>query len=389
MRRYFELIENDNQEKIETAILIINYAVQDINSKVEELNRVGKSSYTSGYFYELTIKTDHIIHSVEQLLKIMKPQRIKNPVIKRFRLIRSLALAHPLETTRYEEFGFGKDNIRWCEDVRPYNRAFDDSESTDFRMIIRERGAKKTTIFSVNIEEDLLNAARIALNLLNDISSIFEDEITTAENNLKEQKIFENDEELSDSDYVSKCLTALKVRYPNQIEVVEYIDGRVEEYSTLAKVGERLSLSFRDQRKEKKYEQYKDELRKLLYKYSLHLQNMTLEKNLEELENSFSKLLYPSITYLMKLSGIKTDYGFSKIYDYLNSETEVTSELLSQRGKFYEDELSNEEFALYEIYKVSEYLNPFFKIDFYEVDKVVSIQYCVALYFLNMSEQEK
>lgn len=380
MERYLELIGHEDSEKISTANLLIDYAIQDINTKIDELNQMDKNDYSTGYFYVITIKTDHIIHSVEQLHKAMKLKRPTNSNIKKFRLIRSLTLAHPLETTRYNEYDFGDENIKWCEDVRPYNRAFGDSETTDFRMIIREKGIKLSKELPVNIEEDIVQAARSALESLSGIFEYIDQRIVTKENDFRKLPIFDNSNTLFDKDYILQLINALKERYPSQVEVVEYQDDKIKEYSTLGKIRERLLLSFQNQNKDDKYEKYKVELRKILKSYSTYLQNMTLEEHLDELDNRSYQLLHPSIDRLMKLSGKDINYESSKIREYLDTD-DSSFIALSQMRNFKESDLSNPEFALFKLYQLTEYLNPYF-----EIDKVVAIQYDVALYFLNEQE---
>lgn len=64
----------------------------------------------------MMIKTDFLISIIETLYEIFEANKKRRDIwgtdyhiIQKFRLYRSLTLAHPLETTRYEEFGFGRE----------------------------------------------------------------------------------------------------------------------------------------------------------------------------------------------------------------------------------------------------------------------------------------
>ncbi|MDA2212272.1 hypothetical protein [Bacillus cereus group sp. MYBK195-1] len=115
---YFEKNANKHFEintKIMSSRAVINYALQDINNKNDDIN-----------VYELISVSDKILTSIEYLLRKLTVYDKKNDKneyygvksIKRdkydyFKAIRSYIIAHPLETTHKEflRFGFGENVV--------------------------------------------------------------------------------------------------------------------------------------------------------------------------------------------------------------------------------------------------------------------------------------
>lgn len=390
MYRYNELNVTEHTEKIDTAAVIINYAIQDINRNIDKVNELAKKNertYSTGIFYELVIKADHIIHSVDQVSKIMKIKNDKNAAIEKFRIIRSLTLAHPLETTRYENQGFGKDNIKWCEDVRPFHPLFNYKDETgDFYMVIREQGKDLSEREAVSIENDIIEAAKIAIKRLDLISNEFEAWINKQIQFFQKKKnIFDGADDFSDyEEYVSKLFIALKERYPSKVEIISYDDGSTVESSIIDDIKDRLLLSFDDENRNKTYSLYRNELKSVVGKFAVQLQDMSLD---EEIENELMSILFPSTKTLEKLAKKDLAYIAEKISDYLYRSDSSSFYSIQQRKINSENELTNAEFVFTKLSELLEYLTPFFDIDLKTNDRIVAIQYYAALFLMNQNRE--
>lgn len=187
---YFEKDANEHFErntKIMSARAVINYALQDINNKNDDIN-----------VYELISVSDKILTSIEYLLKSLTVYDKKNDKdefygvesINRdkydnFKAIRSYIIAHPLETTHKEfsRFGFGKnvvfediqktkehhktlmkkmiENIETADYVMTFTRINSDFEDSDIENI---DNLGETFKKGLNIEEDILSLIRYAID---------------------------------------------------------------------------------------------------------------------------------------------------------------------------------------------------------------------------------
>ncbi|MBD8591631.1 MULTISPECIES: hypothetical protein [Peribacillus] len=187
---YFEKDANKNFEintKIMSARAVINYALQDINNKNDDIN-----------VYELISISDKILTSIEYLLRSLIVYDKKNDKdefygvenINRdkydyFKAIRSYIIAHPLETTHteYSRFGFGKnvvfediqktkehhktlmekmiENIETADYVMTFTRINSDFKNSDIENI---ENLGETFKKGLNIEKDILSLIRYAID---------------------------------------------------------------------------------------------------------------------------------------------------------------------------------------------------------------------------------
>lgn len=189
---YFEKDANKHFEintKIMSARAVINYALQDINNKNDDIN-----------VYELISVSDKILTSIEYLLKKLtvydkkndkdefygvKVKSINRDKYDYFKAIRSYIIAHPLETTHKEflRLGFGEnvvfediqktknfhktlmkkmiENIETADYVMTFTRINFDFENSNIENI---DNLGETFHKGLNIEKDILSLIRYAID---------------------------------------------------------------------------------------------------------------------------------------------------------------------------------------------------------------------------------
>lgn len=189
---YFEKDANKHFEintKIMSARAVINYALQDINNKNDDIN-----------VYELISVSDKILTSIEYLLRKLtvydkkndkdefygiKVKNINRDKYDYFKAIRSYIIAHPLETTHKEflRFGFGEnvvfediqktkefhktlmkkmiENIEKADYVMTFTRINFNFENSDIENI---DNLGETFHKGLNIEKDILSLIRYAID---------------------------------------------------------------------------------------------------------------------------------------------------------------------------------------------------------------------------------
>ncbi|WP_240524308.1 hypothetical protein [Bacillus thuringiensis] len=196
---YFEKDANKHFErntKIMSARAVINYALQDIDNKNDDIN-----------VYELISVSDKILTSIEYLLKSLKVydkkkdkdefygvENINRDKYDYFKAIRSYIIAHPLETTNKEfsRFGFDKnvvfediqktkeyhktlmkkmiENIETADYVMTFTRINFDFENSDIENI---DNLGETFKKGLNIEKDILSLIRYAIDNMKVITEHF------------------------------------------------------------------------------------------------------------------------------------------------------------------------------------------------------------------------
>lgn len=185
---YFERDANKHfkiNTKIMSARTVINYALQDINNKNDDIN-----------VYELISITDKILASIEYLLRKLKVYDKKNDKdefygvksINRdkydyFKAIRSYIIAHPLETTNKEFLRFGFSENVVFEDIQKTNgfhntlmkEMIENIEMADYVLTFTRIDFENNDIENIdnlgkpfrkglNIEEDILSLIRYAID---------------------------------------------------------------------------------------------------------------------------------------------------------------------------------------------------------------------------------
>ena len=152
--RYMEL-EHCENHKLDATNVNILYAIQDINGQLEKYD---PENPELSIYYQLMIKTDFLIGAIETLYKLFNLAKMRKEIwkddfqtIQKFKLYRSLTLAHPLETTRFEDLGFGDENNKWCKDVRPrgvFDRICDNNlQKADYIIVTIEKEKTYRTQF--------------------------------------------------------------------------------------------------------------------------------------------------------------------------------------------------------------------------------------------------
>ncbi len=383
IKRYMELIPCEQKEKVNSATLNIMYAIQDISNQLAEY--LPKSPALSIY-YQIMIKTDFLIGAVEMLFEhflgdkrdIVWGDNLEK--IKRFRFYRSLTLAHPLETTRYREFGFDKENNKWCEEVRPNNRVFllkdERLKNADYFIIIKEKGIDYTDKIPISIKDDILKIVLIAIDRLDALTINIIDRVSDEIERLKSTPV-EAEKHTDITGYINSLLGDVKKRYPCEIK------------ENLLDALERLEFSFPDAIQERKYQRYKDAIKKSVYNYGESIQNMDLEET--NANDNLQELLNPSYSILSDKSDVyQAKYKHSKVSMFLSCSNGSSYETAIQKLMDYSYEgcsvsgvCTDAEWGAIQLFLLKDELTPYFPINCNVSDKELYIQYCTALYYAN------
>lgn len=395
--RYMELFDVENIEKLETSLVIISRSIQDINMQINAHNKGEKGV---GVYYQLIIKTDILLGATNFLFNsflnrssMIVSDEIKN-IINEFKMIRSLTIAHPLMTTRYEDFGFGKENDKWCEDVlpfSPYMTILKNNElQADYVLKYREKGTALPLKKFIRIEEHIIKPVYSILSKLDMITNRLEVLLERKIEDLKNEPILA-DKAMQLNDYIIDLKKDLKIRYPNEVAIYEYDIQNIEqpnqiEHSILDDALKRVNYSFQDPKQEQLYSIYKKKLIDVIHNYGDSVQNMSLDD--DNSKALLKDMMFPSADVIRKLSDDEhIIYKLSKISYIQYSKEHTLNKVVEKMESYSEDDwrspnkCSNIEFAYMQLWNLRDILSNYFPIDFTYSDDLVYIQYILALYF--------
>lgn len=405
--RYLELCPRDNAEKIRGAIVVANRSIMDIDSQLEAFDT---NDPRLSVFYQLLIKVDCLIGAVEYLYKeLLCSDKGKGAVrkwldgewgtdlrsIRRFRMIRSLAIAHPLETDRYPDFGVDKDDGVWCEDVLPRNSMIGDDG--DYVLAMLRPGSAVDERLPVTIEDDFSVPANCALDALGRLGEAISCKSRAKIAELSKTPLRAH-AEMPLPDYLDALKKDLEDRYPSKVERINYEDGFDRGYSIIDKAEQLLRVSFSDKCVEAAYAGYRSFVLEALYEFADSLQKMDLEgerfrgDGVEAAPNAEDRLgsaIYPSCSefvFLCEIDG--ASYCFEKILGYLDSSEGRSVESarcklvsLGYPGCTQGDACSNAEWGIIQLLKVVDVIRLFFPLTLDASDVELYCQVCAAAYY--------
>lgn len=399
INRYMELKPNEENEKVFVASENIKHAIEDINYVI---NKYNSEEFDISIYYQIMIKTDFLINIVETLYKNFIEIKLNNEgrkkiwgndykTIREFRLYRSLSLAHPLETTRHPDCGFGKENNKWFKDIHithKLERLEPQLRESDFVMEIIEKGNEFPKKIPINIK-DILSTTVIVLNHLrtftNNIKSKLDDIIENLRNTPLQSK-----KEMNITEYINTLYIDLEKRYPNEITKTTYEDNSTETHCILNEALERINYNnFSSSEHKEKYNAYIKEIEKLIYNYGNSIQNMSLEKT--KANKKLHDILYPNSLILSNKSTIENaHYRYEKISMYLSNSKDRSIENATEKLKKFSyngcrnsNICTNSEWGVIQLITLQDEFLPYFPIDFNGTDKELFFQFCTALYYAN------
>lgn len=202
----------DNYEKAKSKLTVTKAANKEIERIAEEMqedkNRVLAAKEMLTYFLEdikqllrkekrsaddallLIIKANMCMDAIRYLLSLKQGNEYlglltdsQKASIKRFRSLRSIATAHPFNTSRGGNENFGRGGTEWFVDIHPYGwhddflsesnygfcegESFDCSEKPDFVMIVYSANNDSRHRRKIYIYKDIIEPLIMSVEFLN------------------------------------------------------------------------------------------------------------------------------------------------------------------------------------------------------------------------------
>lgn len=412
--RYLELCLHGNSERVHGALVVANRSIVDIESQLEAFEA---DDPALSVFYQLVVKVDCLIGAAECLYRELLFSGNKANLrkcldgewgadlgsIQHFRMLRSLAIAHPLETDRYPYLGVGKEDGVWCEDVLP--RSSLRGDEGDYVLVLLKPENAFGERLQVSIRKDFVVPANCALDALERLgealSRKLQRKIAELSGTLLRARL-----EMSTQSYLVALKQDLAERYPSKIERIVYDDGFVYERSIIDSAEQLLSVSFADECAAAAYEGYRNALREALNWFADALQKMSLEEGrateggagaAPNAEDTLRAVIHPSCSRIVSLCSIdNAHYCFEKILSYLASSEDRSIE--SARLKLIEfdysgcmvgDACSNAEWGVIQLLRVQDAIQQYFPLVTDASDAELYCQVCAAAYYSNGEGRSK
>lgn len=186
--------------------------------------------------------------------------------ITKFRTLRSLVLAHPVDTNYRDELGNQK--IIYLEDILPPQK-FDYVHNLgeyDYKVVLCEPDSSNSTSHGLNVERDIVPAIKCIIESTEKLSDKVKENINEFEEKLK-NTLLDLDKSCNQS-YIDSLELELIRRYPSSVTDDELEDGSIRHYSIVTKYKKYLENP-----------KYKDYAMFEYKKIEHDLQNMTFDQD--------------------------------------------------------------------------------------------------------------
>lgn len=289
-------------------------------------------------------------------------------VISRFRTLRSLILAHPVDTHFNNEKG--ESVTVYLEDVRPFNSIIDGfavKEKCDYVRRMCSPETDESYFEPLSVDKDITPVINAIIDALDTLINNVERETQNAEKNLSEVNL-EIDRSTTEA-YIKSLDTELEKRYPSAIENTKYENGMTEHYSIVYECLMFFNAHFSEST-QSRYNTFLEYLMSELRKIEADLQAMKYN------EDNYFELLYcpdfaPSLSYeKQKMEYLRSSSGTSFTEDFIGNDTP-----------------SNALWGVRCFRHLIPFIEKFIPVDVSVSDKELYCQYVAANYFCNIGSE--
>ena len=373
--RLCDLDESKDFVKCNSALCVMNYAMQDIYSYFERSNE----SFAELCF--LIRNIDVIITGILDINNIIfgiglnKQEKAiercftdKSSVCK-FRTLRSQILAHPVDTHYIDKDG--ELEIIYLEDVQPYNPNIDGfiiEKKCDYVKRMCKPISNTSYFEPLTLDEDIIPVINTVIKSLKLLSDSVEHLIKQTEGKMSliPLEISRN----SMQDYIISLDRELEKRYPAAVENIVFDDGSEERYSIVFECIDYFNASFTNETQEK-YCVFLEYINSELNKIETDLQNMRFD------EDKYFLLLYnPDFASSLSYEKQKMEYLRR------SKDTTYTEEYIGN------DTPSNSLWGIKCFRDLMPYINEYIPVDVNVSDKELYCQYVAAEYLSNVKIQK-
>ena len=375
VRRICELDSKYNVYKCSSAMAVMNFSMQDINSYFKNNNR------TPAELCFLIRNIDVIITSIldlnHDLLGIGLSKQDKAiakcfnqpEIIHSFRTLRSLLLAHPIDTNYTNDEG--QRETVYLEDILPA-RPIDKMmklEGHDYTLRMCRPDTEFSHFKPLKIDTDIIPVIHEIVNGIKLLTEKLQKIISKYEEKLQNEPLIIDNSDMNK--YIITLDNELKKRYPSCVTDTEYTDGSVTHYSIVYDCLKYIKASFSSKTQEK-YNIFLNYIKSELKHIEKDLQAMTYDP----IEESYFSLCH--------------NLDFAKNESYAKEKMTYLDE--SDTTSFTEEDIpnttpSNALWGVQQFKKLIPYIEQYIPVDTTVSDRELYCEYVAAIYLSNISEK--
>lgn len=287
-----------------------------------------------------------------------------NKIIGDFRTLRSLILAHPVDTQYINDRG--EPVTVYLEDIRPFNSAYDGfliKKKCDYVKRMCRPESHSSYFEPLTIDNDIVPAINIIIDSVRLLNDNIDKQILLAESNLSIIPL-EIDRD-SIEKYILSLDKELEKRYPSAVENAEYENGGNYHYSIVNECLMYFDAHF-SKETQKKYSLFLEYIESELKRIEIDLQAMTFD------EDKYFRLLH------------NPDFAPSLTYEKEKMEYLRNSNDSSYTDQFIDNNTPSNELWGIRCFRILEpYISEYIPVDISVSDKELYCQYAAAQYLSN------
>lgn len=375
VQRLCDLDNKKDSVKCNSTLCVMKNAMQDIQGYFQ--NNIQSSAELCFLIRNIDVIVTGILDINNLLFGIglNKPEKaieicfVNKDIVCKFRTLRSVVLAHPVDTHYINDRG--ESETIYLEDIRPFNPAIDGfivKKKCDYVKIMCKPESNMSFYEPLSIDSDIIPVINTIINSIESLTVKTEKQIALAESKLSQQNL--NLEKKPIQNYIISLGKELEKRYPSAAENVEYENGTSSHYSIVNQCLLFYNAHFAKETQEK-YDVFLEYIKSELHKIESDLQRMQFN------EDNYFALLYnpdfaPSLSYeQQKMEYLLNSNDKSYTEDFIGNNT--TSDALWGVRCFR---------------LLMPYISKYIPVDISVSDKELYCQYVAAEYLSNIDKEE-
>lgn len=375
VQRLCDLDNNKDSVKCNSTLCVMKNAMQDIQGYFQ--NDIQSSAELCFLIRNIDVIVTGILDINNLLFGIglNKPEKaiercfINKDIVCKFRTLRSMILAHPVDTHYTNDRG--KSETIYLEDIRPFNPVIDGfivKKKCDYVKRMCKPESDMSFYEPLSIDSDIIPVINTIIDSIELLTVNTEKQIALAESKLSQQNL--NLEKDSIQNYIISLDKELEKRYPSAVGNVEYENGTSSHYSIVNQCLLFYNVHFAKETQEK-YDVFLEYIKSELHKIESDLQRMQFNE-----DNYFALLYNPNFAPSLSYERQKMEY-------LLNSDDKsYTEDFISN------DTPSNALWGVRCFRLLIPYINKYIHVDVSVSDKELYCQYVAAEYLSNINKEE-
>lgn len=358
--------------KCNSVLCVMNHAMQDIHSYFQ------RNIQSSAELCFLIRNIDVIITSILDINHLLfgiglnKPEKAiercftDKETICKFRTLRSMVLAHPVDTFFTNEKG--ESETVYLEDIRPFNPRFDGffvRQECDYVKRMCKPESNSSYFEPLSVANDILPVICTVIDSIELLTKNSDQQVLSVESDLSQRNLVLDKSSIQS--YIVSLDAELVKRYPSAVTNTLYSDGQTKHYSVIYECLQYFNTHFAKET-QTRYDVFLDYIRSELHKIESDLQLMRFN------EDCYFTLLY------------NPEFATNLTYEQSKMEYLSASDAKSYTEAPIDSNISSDALWGIRCFRLlMPYIEEYIPVDKSVSDKELYCQYVAAEYLSNIS----